>query len=101
MIDVYFPLADTREKSNAGGVGCCETQPREAMLLCHPSHGSGSLTRRENLLRPRMLPRLLGAFPDHRRGTAARRGWDRIRQVVTGDGERALLFGAVPIGQQR
>ncbi len=45
--------------------------------------------------------RLLGALPDHRRGSAARRGGNRIRQFVTGDGERALLFGSVPLGEQR
>src|SRR5512134_1428096 len=44
--------------------------------------------------------RLLGAFPDHRRDSTARRGWDRIRQFVTGDGECALLFGPVPIGER-
>src|SRR6266571_4651 len=44
--------------------------------------------------------RLLGAFPDRRRGSAARRGWDRIRQFVTGEGERSLLFGSVPIGER-
>src|ERR1700704_431837 len=40
-------------------------------------------------------PPLLGAFPDHRRGAAARRGWDRKRQFVTGEGEWSLLFGSV------
>src|SRR4029450_7678978 len=44
--------------------------------------------------------RLLGAFPDHRPGSAARLGWDRIRQFVTGEGERSLLFGPIPIGER-
>src|SRR5712691_4445993 len=49
------------------------------VLLCHPSHDSGYCTRWENLLRPRLVPRLLGALPDHRRGSTARCGWNRIR----------------------
>ena len=31
------------------------------------------------------LPRLLSAFPNHRPGSTARRGGDRIRQFVPGD----------------
>ena len=44
--------------------------------------------------------RLLGAFPDRRQGAAARRGWGRKLQFVTGDSERALLFDPVPIGER-
>src|SRR5256885_4243103 len=44
--------------------------------------------------------RLLGAFPNHRRGSATRRGWDRILQFVPGDGEYALLFSPVPIRER-
>src|SRR6266849_3546092 len=44
--------------------------------------------------------RLLGAFPDHRRGSAARRGRGRVPQLVTADGERPLLFSHAPIGER-
>src|SRR5712691_8694425 len=50
--------------------------------------------------RHNLLHSSLGAFPDRRRGSAARRGWDRILQFVTGDGERSLLLGSVPIGER-
>ena len=45
------------------------------------------------------LPRLLGAFPHHRRGATARRGRNRIHQFVPSDGKGTLLFGPVPIGE--
>src|SRR5438552_18359385 len=44
--------------------------------------------------------RLLCAFPDNRRGTAARRGRGRVPQLVTADGERPLLFSPTPIGKR-
>src|SRR5438552_7183699 len=44
-------------------------------------------------------PRLLCAFPDHRCGSAARRGRGRVPQLVTADGERPLLFSPAPIGE--
>ena len=57
------------------------------------------------LLQDRLLSkliqlRLLCAFPDNRRGTAARRGRGRVPQLVTADGERPLLFSPTPIGKR-
>src|SRR2546423_12353067 len=40
---------------------------------------------------------LLGALPDQRPGSAARLGWDRILQFVTGEGGSSFLFGPVPV----
>src|SRR5205807_7653444 len=47
-----------------------------------------------------LQPCLLCAFPDHRRGSAARRGRGRVPQLVTADGERPLLFSPAPIGER-
>src|SRR2546425_7416283 len=55
---------------------------------------------RRRLLSELLQPRLLCAFPDHRRGSAARRGRGRVPQLVTADGERALLFSPAPIGER-
>src|SRR5947207_13557538 len=39
---------------------------------------------------------LLCAFPDNRRGTAARRGRGRVPQLGTADGARPVLFSPTP-----
>src|SRR3989441_68800 len=52
------------------------------------------------LLSELLQPRLPCAFPDHRRGSAARRGRGRVPQLVTADGERPLLLSPAPIGER-
>src|SRR5207249_8664886 len=54
----------------------------------------------DRLLSKLLQLRLLCAFPDNRRGTAARRGRGRVPQLVTADGERPLLFSPTPIGKR-